>query len=188
MLLQRIVSTAVRLYPRYVVTTALSQAPKLSLLTNNLGLGVQRQFSTILNNVQQHPVPTGLLHNPKLVNLSNNIITRSVTKYSWKRGKRKTVKTVLQRFYRLNWGGWIRTKCGRNKRLWRKRAARKRRLRQHVLCNATQSTLLDKMVNMSWKKPKYYVDDPYEPYHSREECRFTYTKPKPYFPPENETI
>lgn len=188
MLLQRLVVGAVRLYPRYVTT--LPQAQKLRFLTNNFG--TQRQFSTILKNVQQDSaknlVPTGLLQNPNVVQISNNLIKRSVTKFSWKRGKRKTVKNVLKRFYRLNWGGWIRTKCGRNKRLWRKSGARRRRLRQHVLCNATQSMLLDKMVNMSWRKPKYYVDDPYEPYHTREECRFTYTKPKPYFPPENETV
>ncbi|XP_018568247.1 39S ribosomal protein L35, mitochondrial [Anoplophora glabripennis] len=114
----------------------------------------------------------------------DNVTTRSVTKYSIKTGKRKSVKAVLRRFYRLHWGIWIRTKCGRHKKLWKKSPARKRRLRQHVFCNATQSTLLDKMVTHFWRKPKYYVDDPYEPYHTREEWQFTYTKPRPYFPPE----
>nr|CAI5817668.1 unnamed protein product [Callosobruchus analis] len=110
--------------------------------------------------------------------------TRTLTKYSWRKGKRKTLKTVLRRFYRLNWGIWIRTKCGRQKKLWKKSSQRRRRLRQHVFCNSTQSWMLDKMVGPYWQKPKYYVEDPYEPYHTREEFAITAMKPRPYFPPE----
>ncbi|XP_022188234.2 39S ribosomal protein L35, mitochondrial [Nilaparvata lugens] len=104
---------------------------------------------------------------------------RTVIKYSFTRGKRRTVKNVLYRFFRLNWGIWIRTKCGRHKKLYRKSSAQKRRLRQHVFCNASQSFLLDKMVNRHWKAPKYYVDDPYEPYQKREEFWITRRAPKP---------
>ncbi|KAL1138063.1 hypothetical protein AAG570_009758, partial [Ranatra chinensis] len=107
----------------------------------------------------------------------NAIQKRGLTKFSLRKGKRKTVKAVLKRFYRLNWGIWIRTKCGRNKKLHTKSANRKRRLRQHVFTNATQSTLLDKMVTSYWRKPKYYIDDPYEPYHQREEFSITRRKP-----------
>lgn len=139
-----------------------------------------RSFSSLLS---KHLPCSQLLLNQRPADTSN-VTTRTVTKYSIKTGKRKSVKAVLRRFYRLNWGIWIRTKCGRNKKIWKKSPPRKRRLRQHVFCNATQSTLLDKMVTNFWRKPKYYVDDPYAPYHSREEWRFTYTKPKPYFPPE----
>lgn len=74
-------------------------------------------------------------------------------------------------------GIWIRTKCGRQKKMWKKPAARKRRLRQHVFCNAKQSTLLDKMTTKYWKKRRFYPDDPYEPYHDREE--FPYTRKTP---------
>lgn len=91
---------------------------------------------------------------------------------------------MLKRFYRLDWGGWIHTKCGRNKKIWQKHPARMRRLRQHVFCNGNQNTLLDKMVCNFWRKPKYYVEDPYEPYHNREEFKYTSAKPKPYFPPQ----
>lgn len=104
--------------------------------------------------------------------------TRTVTKFSLKRGKRKTVKAVVKRFFRLHWGGWIRTKIGRHKKLWKKSGPNKRRLRQHVFCNSTQTTLLDKMVTNFWKKPKYYVDDPYAPYHTREEYHITRKKPR----------
>lgn len=124
------------------------------------------------------------LLNSKIVPQTNKEPVRTVTKFSWRKGKRKSVKVVLQKFYRLHWGGWIRTKCGRAKKLWKKTSQRKRRLRMHVFCNSTQSTLLDKMVGKYWQKPKYYIDDPYEPYHTREEWKFTYKKPKPYIPPE----
>lgn len=94
-----------------------------------------------------------------------------------KKGKRKTVKAALKRFKRLDWGIWIRTRSGRHKRLWKKSPNNKYRKRQHVFTNATQSLLLDKMVTNRWRKPKYYVDDPYRPYHSRENYWVTRRKP-----------
>lgn len=139
-----------------------------------------RHFSLISSRA-----PCRLLNQPQeLKNLVILTDTRNVTKYSFRKGKRKSVKAVLKRFYRLNWGIWIRRLCGSHKKLWKKSPPRKRRLRQHVFCNASQSMLLDKMVGSYWRKPKYYVDDPYEPYHTREEFSITSTKPKPYFPPE----
>lgn len=121
-----------------------------------------------------------LLSNKELLQISSNITpvpVRTVTKFSLNKGKRKTVKNVVKRFFRLHWGGWIRPKVGRQKRLWKKSAAQRRRLKQHVFCNGTQSTLLDKMVTKFWKRPKYYVDDPYAPYHKREEFHITRRKP-----------
>nr|SVE77989.1 EOG090X0J5E [Daphnia lumholtzi] len=103
--------------------------------------------------------------------------TRSVTKWSLNKGKRKTVKAVVARFYRLGWGAWIRPMVGRNKRHWSKTAKRKIRSEKHVFCNSTQSTLLDKMVTKYWRKRRFYVDDVYEPYHQREEYSFSAVKP-----------
>lgn len=102
---------------------------------------------------------------------------RTVTKFSMNKGKRKTVKPVIKRFFRLNWGMWIRPKVGRQKKLWKRTSQNRRRLRQHVFTNATQSTLLDKMVTKFWKRPKHYVNDPYNPYHTRDEFSITRTKP-----------
>lgn len=56
------------------------------------------------------------------------------------------------------------------------------RLERHVLINATRSKMLDKMVALKWRTPKYFVDDPYEPYHKREEYFRTRTKPRPLPP------
>ncbi|KAJ8709656.1 hypothetical protein PYW08_009660 [Mythimna loreyi] len=124
--------------------------------------------------------PNSLLNNKQILDISTNLCVapvRTVTKFSLKRGKRKTVKAVIRRFYRLDWGGWIRTKVGRQKKLWKKSSKQKRRLKQHVFCNSTQSTMLDKMVTKYWKRPKHYVDDPYAPYHTREEFNITRKKP-----------
>lgn len=144
-----------------------------------------KSFSTINKHTSIWPSSCSLSHtslvkNKQILDIANNVSVvpaRTVIKFSLNSGKRKTVKAVIRRFYRLHWGGWIRTKCGRNKHLWKKSEKRKRRARQHVLCNATQSTLLDKMVTKFWKKPKFYIDDPYAPYHTREEFNITRKKP-----------
>ncbi|XP_023168571.1 39S ribosomal protein L35, mitochondrial [Drosophila hydei] len=102
--------------------------------------------------------------------------TRSVTKFSLIKGKRKTVKAVLKRFKRLDWGAWIRTHSGRHKKMFKKSPELRRRLRQHVFTNATQSWLLDKMVTSYWRRPKHYIDDPYAPYHKRDEYFATKSK------------
>lgn len=103
--------------------------------------------------------------------------TRTLTKFSAKKGKRKTVKAVIKRFKRLHWGAWIRTKVGRHSTLWRKKESTRRRLRQHVFCNGQQSHLFDIMVTNYWRRPHYYVNDIYEPYHIRNE-----------FPPRNKKL
>ncbi|XP_068625673.1 large ribosomal subunit protein bL35m [Battus philenor] len=129
------------------------------------------------------PNNTGsLINNRHILEICSNLTpvpVRGVTKFSLKRGKRKTVKAAVRRFFRLHWGGWIRPKVGRHKKLWKKSPPQRRRLRQHVFCNSTQSTLLDKMVTKFWKRPKHYVEDPYAPYHTREEFFITRKKPVP---------
>ncbi|XP_031616748.1 39S ribosomal protein L35, mitochondrial [Contarinia nasturtii] len=110
-----------------------------------------------------------------------SVPVRTVCKHSIHKDKRKTVKAVIKRFYRLHWGGWIRTRCGRHKKMHKKKSNRKHRLRQHVLVNKTQAHLLDKMVTNFWKRPKYYIDDLYEPYHER---TYYYAARKPMPKPE----
>ncbi|XP_061898197.1 LOW QUALITY PROTEIN: 39S ribosomal protein L35, mitochondrial [Entelurus aequoreus] len=92
---------------------------------------------------------------------------RSLTYYSVKKGKRKSVKSVTQRFMRLHCGLWIRRKAGYKKKLWKKKPARKKRLREHVFCNKTQCKLLDKMTSPFWKRRNWFLNDPYLKYHDR---------------------
>ncbi|KAF7704362.1 39S ribosomal protein L35, mitochondrial [Silurus meridionalis] len=92
---------------------------------------------------------------------------RNVTYFSVKKGKRKTVKAVVDRFLRLHCGLWVRRKAGYKKKLWKKSAVRKKRLREHVFCNKTQCKKLDKMTTSFWKRRNWYLNDPYQKYHDR---------------------
>ncbi|KAM4724202.1 large ribosomal subunit protein bL35m [Anableps anableps] len=92
---------------------------------------------------------------------------RNLTYISLKKGKRKTVKAVPARFMRLHCGLWIRRKAGYKKKLWKKLPARRKRLREIVFCNKTQSKLLDKMTSSFWKRRNWFLNDPYQKYHDR---------------------
>lgn len=146
-----------------------SLLPATNLLNRSLS---NKLFTSNFHSLTINNPPLALTTNPAIINLSNNLLqhqpTRNVTKFSLGKGKRRTVRAVLKRFKRLDWGGWIRTRSGRHKKMWSKSPALRKRLKQHVLVNATQSTLLDKMVTNFWKRPKYYINDPYAPYHKRE--------------------
>lgn len=134
-----------------------------------------RPFSGIqlqLQNEKYQLIQPKLLQIAPLPSLTTE---RSLTKFSLNRGKRKTVKAVLKRFKRLDWGGWIRTRTGRHKKLFKKSQPLKKRLREHVFVNSTQSWLLDSMVCKFWRRPKYYIDDPYTPYHTKD--YFTTSRP-----------
>ncbi|MEE6512586.1 hypothetical protein FKM82_019667, partial [Ascaphus truei] len=113
------------------------------------------QNTSILNRVT--PLLSSLLHQP----------ARSLTYFGLRTGKRKTVKAVVQRFLRLHCGLWVRKKAGYKKKLWKKKAARRHRLREEVFCNKTQSRLFDKMTTSFWRRRNWYIADPYQKYHDR---------------------
>ncbi|XP_012499695.1 PREDICTED: 39S ribosomal protein L35, mitochondrial [Propithecus coquereli] len=136
----------------HIQTPVVSSAPRLMTSARNVTCG---HTATILNRV-------ALLF-PNVLKLP----VRTVTYVSTLKGKRKTVKAVIYRFLRLHSGLWVRRKAGYKKKLWKKTAARKRRLREFVFCNKTQSKLLDKMTTSFWKRRNWYVDDPYQKYHDR---------------------
>lgn len=100
--------------------------------------------------------------------------TRSVTKFSLTKGTKRSVRAVLNRFYRLNNGLWIRRIGGYHKKLYTKTERRKFQLRQHIVCARYQCEMLDRMVTDYWKKPKYFIDDPYEPYHVRHNIDYVF--------------
>ncbi|VCX43249.1 unnamed protein product, partial [Gulo gulo] len=137
---------------RFLPMPTVSSAPGLSTCVKNLTCG---HTTAILNRVA--PLLPNVLKPP----------VRTVTYFSSRKGKRKTVKAVIYRFLRLHSGLWLRRKAGYKKKLWKKTAARKRRLREFVFCNKTQSKLLDKMTTSFWKRRNWYVDDPYQKYHDR---------------------
>ncbi|XP_068131556.1 large ribosomal subunit protein bL35m [Hyperolius riggenbachi] len=97
---------------------------------------------------------------------------RPITYISLRKRKRKSVDAVTERFMRLHCGLWIRKKAGCRKKLWKKTSRRKKRLREIVFCNKTQSKLLDKMTTPYWKRRNWYVDDQYQKYHDRTNLKF----------------
>ncbi|XP_060066648.1 large ribosomal subunit protein bL35m-like [Ylistrum balloti] len=135
----------------------------------------RKQFSvltTVRATLNQHAIkqtqqPTS--YNGSLAQVCSPFLqsVRTKTSVSLRKGKSKTVTSVVTRFKRMEWGGWIRTKAGKNKRMWSKTPQRRYRLQQHVICNGQQSKLLDKMVTGYWRKHRHYPDDPYAPYHKR---------------------
>ncbi|XP_002709698.1 large ribosomal subunit protein bL35m [Oryctolagus cuniculus] len=136
----------------HIQAPVVSSAPRLTTSVRNLPCG----HSTTIPN-RAAPLLPSVLKQP----------VRTVTYFSSRKGKRKTVKAVIYRFLRLHSGLWLRRKSGYKKKLWKKTTARKRRLREFVFCNKTQSKLLDKMTTSFWKRRNWYADDPYQRYHDR---------------------
>ncbi|XP_041668841.1 39S ribosomal protein L35, mitochondrial [Cheilinus undulatus] len=134
--------------PLHSCATAAVSAPLRAAVIQTPRYNILQRISSLLPNVTQQP-------------------SRSLTYFSVKKGKRKSVKSVTDRFMRLHCGLWIRRKAGYKKKLWKKKPARRKRLREHVLCNKTQSKLLDKMTTSFWKRRNWYLDDPYQKYHDR---------------------
>ncbi|XP_005364813.1 39S ribosomal protein L35, mitochondrial [Microtus ochrogaster] len=141
---------------RHIQTPVVSSAPRLVTSVRSLTPGptaaVLNRVAALVPSVLKPPV-------------------RTLTYCSKRKGKRKTVKSVVHRFLRLHSGLWLRRKAGYKKKLWKKTTARKKRLREFVFCNKTQSKLLDKMTTSFWKRRNWYAGDPYQMYHDRTNLR-----------------
>ncbi|KAK4472582.1 hypothetical protein MN116_003821 [Schistosoma mekongi] len=90
---------------------------------------------------------------------------------------------VIDRFKRLRWGAFIHARTGRAKHLYRRSESELDRRSEHILTNRATSFLLDNMLNEQWRKPKYYPNDIYEPYHKRTGVPWDYKLKKPKFFP-----
>lgn len=87
--------------------------------------------------------------------------------YDYWHGERTSDPDALIRFFRLHWGGWIHTKPGRRRALWKKQWDRQWWGRQHTMCSDDQCDALEKMITPEYKKARHFVNDPYKPYHKR---------------------
>ncbi|KAA0193613.1 Ribosomal protein L35 mitochondrial [Fasciolopsis buskii] len=93
---------------------------------------------------------------------------REVKMYYSERGQyNPPVIAVLERFKRLRWGAFIHARPGRKKHLYRKPERLREKLQEHILTNRATSFMLDNMLNKDWRRPQYYPEDIYEPYHQR---------------------
>lgn len=87
--------------------------------------------------------------------------------YDRNTSQRHTCPDSLKRFFRLRWGGWIRGKAGGKRKLWRKPWYMRWYLRQHIMLNEEESDMAEKLITPKYKRPRYYIDDIYDPYHKR---------------------
>ncbi|XP_074516483.1 large ribosomal subunit protein bL35m [Sebastes fasciatus] len=134
--------------PLYSSAAAALRAPQPAAVCQTPRYNLLQRVSALIPSVTQQP-------------------SRSLTYVSLKKGKRKSVKSVTDRFMRLHCDLWIRRKAGYKKKLWKKKPARRKRLRELVFCNKTQSKLFDKMTTSFWKRRNWFVNDPYLKYHDR---------------------
>ncbi|KRZ12626.1 DNA damage-binding protein 1 [Trichinella pseudospiralis] len=80
-------------------------------------------------------------------------------RFSPEDGRKVPCTDVLNRFKRLNTGMWIRRYMKDEPWLTNSLA--------HKTCTPLECQILEKMVSRFWQRPRYYVDDPYEPYNQR---------------------
>jgi hypothetical protein len=87
--------------------------------------------------------------------------------YNFDQGLRETDPDAVRRFYRLHWGGWIRTKGGRRTKLWYKPGEDHWWMRQHIFLSDDQALAMERMITPEYKKERHFVDDIYKAYHKR---------------------
>lgn len=95
---------------------------------------------------------------------------QTVVRYDMQTGRKQTCEDVPARFYRFANGLWLRAVAGRDRKMWKKHRKRRRRNKQFVFCNKTQSLMLDRMVTMEYKTRRYYPDDPLQQFQDRNFC------------------
>lgn len=100
--------------------------------------------------------------------------------YGYYDGVRHNEPRALDRFYRLNWGGWIRARGGRGTKMWQKTGPKMWWTKQHILCSERQCEQLEKMFEKKYRKKTYFVDDPYEIYEQRNDTEFLPVGHAPY--------
>ncbi|VDD80982.1 unnamed protein product [Mesocestoides corti] len=93
------------------------------------------------------------------------------------------VKVVIDRFKRLRWGAYIHPRAGRRKHLYRKNPWVVAKRDEHILTSRALSFCLDNMLNAHWRKPRFYPEDIYEPYHRRTGVPWDYELHKRRFYP-----
>lgn len=93
--------------------------------------------------------------------------------------KRHNDPRAFDRFYRLNWGGWIRARGGRGAKGWQKDATKWWWTKQHILCSEKQTEQLERMFEQKYRKKTFFVDDPYEFYEERNDHEFVPIGSKP---------
>lgn len=115
----------------------------------------------------------------------NQVRTRiSCSKYG---GKEKSVKTAMQRFFRIEDKLWIRAAPGFHHRLWTKSLDKRSLLQQSYIVGKTQSLMLERMAGRFYKKIKldYFVEPPfslYQPFMNQKKWSEEHLNKQRFFP------
>jgi len=88
-----------------------------------------------------------------------------ITLYDSKKGERTALKAVEMRFKRLDWGMWIRTRAGRNKKAWKKSRMALVNREKHLFCAPYHNRRFDLCVHANIKQVRHIPDDPYKVYN-----------------------
>ncbi|PAA60918.1 hypothetical protein BOX15_Mlig012175g1, partial [Macrostomum lignano] len=84
------------------------------------------------------------------------------------------VPAAVKRFKVMNNGAVIHALPGRNTKVHRKPEAYVNRLQQHVFCSTNENYLVKNLLSKDICRPRWYPDDPYEPYHVRRHSPWDY--------------
>lgn len=85
--------------------------------------------------------------------------------YDEKHGRRTSLKAVELRFKRLDWGMWIRTRGGRDKKWWKKTRAQLIKGQKHYFCMRYHNHRFDRAVTSHIKEIRHIPEDPYRVYN-----------------------
>uniref|UniRef100_A0A0X3Q3E7 39S ribosomal protein L35 n=1 Tax=Schistocephalus solidus TaxID=70667 RepID=A0A0X3Q3E7_SCHSO len=115
---------------------------------------------------------------------SRGIKSREVKRYWTEDGVRDPpLQDAVDRFKRLRWGAFIHARAGRRKHLYRKNPWVVAKKDEHILTNRATSFLVNNLVNRYWRRPQFYPQDIYEPYHKRTGVPWDYELHKKRFYP-----
>ncbi|XP_055328533.1 uncharacterized protein LOC129581460 [Paramacrobiotus metropolitanus] len=89
-------------------------------------------------------------------------------------GEKQTDQEIPKRYFRLHWGGWLRRFPAAHKAMWKMNAQGRYNKDMHYFVTKRNSQKFDRMVRREYRMPYYFIDDPYEPYHTRTEARAYY--------------
>ncbi|BHF71591.1 mitochondrial 54S ribosomal protein YmL35 [Sparganum proliferum] len=158
-------------------------SPKLPKL--GIGAAVSTTPVATLSSLRLLPiVPTRFVLNPLGVAPSRGIKSKEVKRYWTEDGTHDPpLQDAVDRFKKLRWGAYIHARAGRRKHLYRKNPWVVAKKDEHILTNRATSFLVDNLMSRYWRRPQFYPEDIYEPYHKRTGVPWDYELHKRRFYP-----
>ncbi|BHF71584.1 Arachidonate 5-lipoxygenase [Sparganum proliferum] len=158
-------------------------SPKLPKL--GTGAAVSATPAANLSSLRLLPiVPTRFVLNPLGVAPSRGIKSKEVKRYWTEDGTHDPpLQDAVDRFKKLRWGAYIHARAGRRKHLYRKNPWVVAKKDEHILTNRATSFLVDNLMSRYWRRPQFYPEDIYEPYHKRTGVPWDYELHKRRFYP-----